>query len=48
MDLGHDLTCADIVRGYWDRTVRASQEILQVARKQLRKQLDPRHRRGHR
>ena len=48
MDLGHDLTRADIVRGYWDRTVRASQEILQVARKQLRKQLDPRHRRGHR
>ena len=48
MDLGHDLTRADIARGYWNRTVKASQEVLQVVRKHVNKQLDPRHRRGHR
>ena len=48
MDLGHDPTTVDIARGYWNRTVKASQEVLQVVRKHVNKQLDPRHRRGHR
>ena len=48
MDLGHDLTRADIVRGYWDRTVRASQEVFHVAREQVCKQLDSRRRKGRR
>ncbi|MGK2310398.1 nucleotidyltransferase family protein [Cutibacterium sp. V947] len=48
MNLGHELTRADIARGYWDRTVKASQEVFQVARRQARKQLGSHRRKGRR
>ncbi|WCC80116.1 nucleotidyltransferase family protein [Cutibacterium equinum] len=48
MDLGHDLSRVDVARGYWNRTLKASQEVYQVAREQARTQLRSRRRKGHR
>ncbi|WP_154562118.1 nucleotidyltransferase family protein [Cutibacterium porci] len=48
MGLDHELTRADVVRGYLNRTVKASREVFNIARSHVRRRLDSQHRRKRR